>query len=384
MKVKDNILIVTSISDDRSGIEAIKREFEKNHRDFNVIVIDETQYGDDRAATRRSRNRERLIQSVPTLYRRFRSAGTALNARTKAGPDKRRAPGKKLKGSTRRIYNAVLRFAPDVIVVTSPRLMHETVIAKKRTRFRYPVVGLCENFTLDKAFYNMSADGYIVENADTKNQLTAMGYSSGRVHVLGFPIEESPADVDYVMKMKEHLGLNLNPTVYLSGGTIGSKELFPVFELLLDQGNLINVIVNCGRNENLYNLMLREAERRNADNVKLYVSTDVDAEDTLLAADCIITIYDSTLIYRAFLTGIPVIAFAPDNGAEKADLAYLKDKGLIYFAEDYNHVIIGMYDVLQSNLGKQLSENALMRTRPASLRDICTLLASYYRGQPNA
>ena len=29
MKVKDNILIVTSISDDRSGIEAIKREFEK-------------------------------------------------------------------------------------------------------------------------------------------------------------------------------------------------------------------------------------------------------------------------------------------------------------------------------------------------------------------
>lgn len=74
-----------------------------------------------------------------------------------------------------------------------------------------------------------------------------MGYSSGRVHVMGFPIEENVPDVDYVFKLKEHLGLNLNPTVYLSGGAIGSKELMPVFELLLDQGDIINLIVNCGK-----------------------------------------------------------------------------------------------------------------------------------------
>lgn len=46
--------------------------------------------------------------------------------------------------------------------------MHETIIAKKRTRFKYPVIGLSEKFTFDKAFYNMSADGYIVENVDMK------------------------------------------------------------------------------------------------------------------------------------------------------------------------------------------------------------------------
>lgn len=206
-----------------------------------------------------------------------------------------------------------------------------------------------------------------------------MGYSSGRVHVMGFPIEENVPDVDYVFKLKEHLGLNLNPTVYLSGGAIGSKELMPVFELLLDQGDIINLIVNCGKNENLYSAMLRETERRNSQNVKLYLNVDEGAEDTLLASDCLITIYDGSLIYRAFLLGIPVVAFAPDTGAEKSDLKYLMEKQLVYFADDYNHVIIGMYDVIQTGLGKKLSESALMRTRATSLKDICTLLASYGR-----
>ena len=38
-----------------------------------------------------------------------------------------------------------------------------------------------------------------------------------------------------------------------------------------------------------------------------------------------------------------------------------------------------MYDVIQTGLGKKLSESALMRTRATSLKDICTLLASYGR-----
>lgn len=384
MKVKDNVLIVTSIADDVSGIEAIKSEFEKNHKDYNVVVIDERQYGAEKSATRRRKNRERLIRSVPIFYRRVKSAKHFLTVKTKKSIDKRRALSNKLSGSARRIYNAVLRFAPDVIIVTTPHLMHETILAKKRTRFKYPVVGLSEKFTFDKAFFNLSADGYIVENVDMKNQLTAMGYSSGKVHVMGFPIEENVPDVDYVFKLKEHLGLNLNPTVYLSGGAIGSKELMPVFELLLDQGDIINLIVNCGKNENLYSSMLRETEKRNAQNVKLYLNADEGVEDTLLASDCLITIYDGALIYRAFLLGIPVVAFAPDTGAEKSDLQYLMDKHLVYFADDYNHVIIGMYDVLQTGLGKELSESAIVRTRASSLKDICALIASFGRDRKRA
>ena len=49
MKIKDNVLIVTSIAEDVSGIEAIKSEFEKNHKDYNVVVIDERQYGAEKA-----------------------------------------------------------------------------------------------------------------------------------------------------------------------------------------------------------------------------------------------------------------------------------------------------------------------------------------------
>lgn len=381
MKFKNNILIITSIIEDRAGIEAIKSHFAKYLHDFNVVVIDEKQYGAERAAIRRGRVREKYIQSMPKLYRRFRTAKLVFTGRSTDLSVVRRGRAKKLRGRARKIYHAVLRFAPDVILVTNPRLLHETIHAKKRTRFKNPVVGMAERFTLDKSFFNMSADGYIVENPDVKNQLTALGYSSSRVFVLGFPIMEKLPDVDFLIQKKEHLGLNMNPTVYLSGGNFGSKELFPVFELLLDQGTIINIIVNCGKNENLYSLMLRETEKRGAANVKLYLNTDAEIEDTLSATDCLITIYDSALIYRAFLLGIPTIAYAPDNSADKADLSYLKEKGLIYFAEDYNQVIIGMYDVIQTNTGKKLSEAALLRTRANSLEEICAELASFSAGR---
>ncbi len=376
MKIKNNVLIVTSLSVDGAGIAAIRKQFEKYHQNYNVVVIDEKQYGSERTAKRRGKNRERMMQSIPTLYRRFRTAKLMFTVKSST-IDRRHATYKKLRGDSRKIYHAILRFSPDVILVTTPTLMQEIISAKRKTHFKNPVVGLCERFTFDKAFYNMSADGYIVENVDMKNQLTAMGYSSNRVFVLGFPIEEPVPDVDFLIKKKEHLGLNLNPTVYLSGGSYDSKELMPVFELLLDQGTMINIIVNCGRNDNLYNIMLREVERRGAENVRTYLDSDEEVEDTLAAADCLITIYDSALIYRAFLLGIPVIAYAPDNSGERVDLAYLKEKGLIYFAEDYNDAIIGMCDIIQNNLGKKLSEAASVRTHPNSLEDICVTLTSF-------
>lgn len=83
MKIKDNVLIVTSIAEDVSGIEAIKSEFEKNHKDYNVVVIDERQYGAEKAATRRTKNRERLIQSIPTFYRRVKTVGHVFTVKSK-------------------------------------------------------------------------------------------------------------------------------------------------------------------------------------------------------------------------------------------------------------------------------------------------------------
>lgn len=380
MKIKNNVLIITSLTEDGDGVTAICKQFAKYHQNYNVVVINEKQYGAERAAKRHDKNRERLMQSMPTLYRRMRTAKLAFSLK-RSQSDKRRAISDKLRGETRKIYNAILRFSPDVILVTTPHILQEVISAKRKAHFKNPVVGLAHGYTFDKVFYNMSADAYIVENADMKNQLTAMGYSSNRVYVLGFPIEEELPDVDFLIKKKEHLGLNLNPTVYLSGGNIGSKELMPVFELLLDQGTMINLIVNCGKNDNLYGEMLHETERRGAENVRVYLNTDEEVEDTLAAADCLVTIYDSVLIYRAFLLGIPVIAYAPDNSAEKRDLAYLKEKGLIYFAEDYNAVIIGMCDIIQNNLGKKLSEAASVRTRPNSLEEICVTLTSFGGGK---
>lgn len=370
--MKNNVLIITSAAAGRTGIAAVKREIEEHYKNHNVLVIDEEQYGDRFSAARRGRILALIKRKTPRIYGRF------FSDRREAVPRAaRHLSGKKLRGESRRIRNAILRFTPSVVLVTTPRLMMETVNAKRTSGFKCPVVGLCESYTFDRAFFNPRADSYIVENPDVKKQLTAMGYSAGRVFVLGFPIREELPDVDSVISKKERLGLNLNPAVFLSGGENGSRELLPVYDLLLDQGSAINVIVNCGRNETLYYTMLQKAQKRGAENVKIYLSSNEDVRDALAAADCLITIYDAPLIYRAFLTRIPVIAFAPKTAGERADLEYLSGKGLILLAPDRNRAVIDVCDIVQNNLGEKLATAASARTRPDGLGDIAAALTGF-------
>ncbi|MEG1613236.1 MAG: hypothetical protein RR357_03615 [Clostridia bacterium] len=376
MKFKNNILILTSITTDRSAIKAIEAQFKRFHQNFNVIVIDEVEYGAQKLAERRASTHEKFMQTIPTLYRKAKSIKSGFS-RTPISLSERRSLSRKLRGTAKRIYNAIIRFSPDVVLATTSKTMHEAVAAKRRSNFKFPIVGLMNRFTVDRSFYSAYADGYIVENLDMKNKLTSMGFPSNKIFVLGMPISENMPGVEYVVKKKSHLGLNMNPTVYLYGGKVGSREMLPVFELLLDQGDVINIIADCGRNRNLHIAILKMIDERKSQNVKVYLNTDGESENTLIAADCVMTVFDAELIYRSFLLNIPVIAYAPDNASEEADLKYLEEKKLIYYAHDYNFAIIGMYKIIQTNLAKQLVESASVRTSPTALAEICNTLANF-------
>lgn len=78
--------------------------------------------------------------------------GHVFTVKSKNKIDRRRALSNKLSGSARKIYNAVLRFAPDVIVVTTPRLMHETIIAKSAPVSNIPSSGFPKNSLSTKRF----------------------------------------------------------------------------------------------------------------------------------------------------------------------------------------------------------------------------------------
>lgn len=380
MKFKNNILILTSINTDSSAVTSIVNCFKRLHQDYNIIVLDETHYGNDKSAKNQNKN-----PKLYNIYRKFKTGNFKSSRKTDFGfIGERKARSSKMSGVTKRIYNAIIRYCPDVILATTPETMHEAVIAKRKTQFTYPIVGLMDRFTVDRNFYSYHADAYIVENTDMKNQITSFGFPSDKVYVLGLPIFEAIPTVNYVIKKKEQLGLNINPTVYLSGGKQGTREMLPVFELLLDQGRMINIIVYCGRNQKLHSEILRKIDERKAENVKVYIDTDAELkENILVAADCVMTVCDIELIYRAFLLNIPVIAFAPKSALDEADLKYLESKKLIYYAHNYNFTIIGLYKLIQTNLSKRLVEAAAVRTRPNALEEICETIAYFSKRSEN-
>ncbi len=376
MNPKKNILIISSICADDSVVKSVAEQFSSYHQNYNVIIIDENQYGSKSRAERSNAASERYTQKIPVLYRNIKGIKQKFS-RANFSVGDGHLLNKGLRGKTKRIYNAILRFNPDVILVTTKEGFHESIVAKRRMHFPNPIVVLMNLFSLDRSFYSPYADAYIVENIDMKNKITSLGFPSNKIFVLGLPIVENMPSVDFIVKKKAHLGLNMNPTIYLSGGKVGSREMFPVFQLLLDQGNMINIIADCGKNRMLHSDILKLIDEKKVQNVKVYLNTDGKVENTLIAADCVMTVFDSELIYRSFLLNIPVIAYAPDNASEEADLEYLASKSLIYYAHDYNFAIIGLYNILQTNLGKQLAESASVRTSANGLSEICELLANY-------
>lgn len=379
MKFKNNILILASGASDCAAVSEIEKVFKRDYQGFDLIVLDESHFGHFKLAGGGRSVGETLAYKLPAIYERVKGFKAFKSKKKELATSEKQAVSDKLRGTTKRIYNAVIRYCPEVILVTSPDTLHTVIEAKRKTKFRYPVVALLNSFTFDRSFFSFHADGYIAENNDLKNQITSLGFPSDKVYVIGLPITETVPDNSFVIDKKTKLGLNASDTVYLSGKTFDVKK---VFDLLLDQGDVINIIVNCGTDGALHTDILKAIDQRGAKNVKVYYQSDAveENEDTLTAADCVMTTFDTKLVYRAFLLHIPVIVFSPITAEETADFQYLSEKKLAYFAADYNDTIVGMYKILQTNLKNQLVTAAAIRTHENGLGDICKLLASFAKG----
>ncbi len=359
MKRRPIILIMTS-HEDQSGVAARLADAIRAKGTHNVVIIGDDKYG----SVKKLSLLDRLMDTGQEYQYLLESKDRGV-IRDKM---KRRKFSKRVT----RIGNMLRRFNPEYVLCVTPYAHHCAVEAKKKLHSRVRILYLVMSFTAPKRGLDEATDTYIVENADVKAALIKSGVHPKDIMIMGLPFDIPRWDPSELVFAKQDLGLPVGKTVFVSVND--KKKLEETFSLLLDQGNIATYIIKCE------NAKLRQSLGMLATNFPdvniVFVATREKVDDFLRASDVAILSYDVPTIYKCLELGVPPLVISNDEHIE-ADISFLLSHGLIVRAKEEIDIVGLLYKLLQTELGRQISQNGRKWTEFSSVDNIANFLITY-------
>lgn len=336
MQRKPIILILNSRDENGNVAERVAAEVKKigSH---NVVVIDDDKYGSE--------------PKTPIA-------------------EKLSVSGKFAKKRAVRIANSVKRYRPAFILAVTPYAYASAVDAKKKQAFATEIIYLMPYFVVDKTYEDTGV--FIVENTDMKAQLVAQGIPSKKVMTMGLPFDVEKKTPLEIAAAKQELGLPRTTSILLNAEPKdGAEELF---SLLLDQGDVINIVVYC-EDAKTVPLLRAKADAARATNAIILQNAD-QYDEYLSACDAVITRFDRQTIYKCFKLNKPVITFGGGEPASK-ELNYLVEKGLVLRANENIEIVGLIYRLMQTGVAASYVQAADKWVELSSLGNIASYLVTY-------
>lgn len=325
-----------------------------------------------------SQNDDGVAENIAGLIRNIGSHNVVILTDEKYGKEPKSAvagkiavTGKFAIARATRITNAVKRFRPEIVVAITPYAYSSAIEAKKKSNFSAQIVYLMPYFALDKMYSDTGV--FIVENAEIKSQLVANGVQSKKIMTMGLPFDIVKKTHPEVLALKQELGIPRNTTTVLLNATAkdGVEELF---SLLLDQGNIINIVVYSPDLKTVSSL------RQKADGVKatntVILQNAEQLDDFLSACDVVITRFDRQTLYKSFKLSKPVITFGKGEQIEK-ELDFLVERGLVLRARENIEIVGLLYKLMQTNIASAYVTAADKWVEFVNIANIANYLVSF-------
>ena len=334
----------------------------------NAVVFSDEKYG----SVKRVSAFDRLLDTG-SEYQYLRASGDKGVLKNQL---KMRAFSKRVN----RINNLIKRFHPEFILCVTPYAHHSAIEAKRKAHFDADIICLLSSFTLGKRVLDDETAALIVENADIKADLVREGVRSKSIMTMGLPYDIQPKSPEDIKALKEEFGLLKSKTVLLNmdGGlkrdAQNKNRLKELFELMLDQGNIINLVVVC-KDQKLRQTLSALAVK--VQNMKVvFVPSEERIDEYISVCDVAVTRYDVSVLYKCFKLGIPSIVM--ENGErERTEVEYLVSRGLCLPARENIEVVGQTYKLLQTDAADSIVKNGTEWVDMKSLDNICNFLVSY-------
>lgn len=218
---------------------------------------------------------------------------------------------------------------PQLIICTHAMPSYLLSHLKQRGGITVPVINVYTDYFINQIWGIDAIDYHFVPNKEIKEVLIRRGVKSDHVLLTGIPIHPQ------FMKDKQVLKSEDSFSVVISGGSLGTGLIKTFVESLQPSGNITYKVL-CGKNEKLYNWILK------MNNPFIhpvpYISSKEDMNELYDTVDAIITKPGGVTVSECLYKKIPIFVYHELPGQEQINLINLKKWGLVYHLDNWRQI----------------------------------------------
>ncbi len=315
------VLSVSSGSGHTRAAQAIEAYCDSHELTF-VEHVDTLKYADKLYHTAYADAYEKIVKEAPMLWGYFF--------------EKTDEPGKtdKMRLLLDRIHmrafsKMLKKYQPDLVVCTHfmPAEIVARLVRKERLKTKLAIV--VTDFYVHAMWLTRGCDHYFVALEESKAYLSLLGYPEEGITVSGIPIDPKFTERYDRDQLRAAYGLDLNrPVVLLSAGTFGMDAAFKAVESLVTLKTACQIVVVCGRNDDLKSKVDQFVEQHVGGNVSFLVLGYTTEMHKLMAmADLFIGKPGGLTTSECLAMGLPMVVFNPIPGQEERNSDFLLENG---------------------------------------------------------
>jgi len=272
--------------------------------------------------------------------------------------------------TTNKFVRQLKKFKPEAVLCTHymPLEIMGRFKAKAKRTPAPLTVSVVTDFEAHALWMEPSVDLYCVAAEETKARLVARGAMPESVAVTGIPVAakfSTPVDPAVVRK---RLGLRDDlPTLLVLGGGFGMGPVAQIMRELNKLERLIQVLVVCGRNQELRRELALQ-DRRHPTHVLGFVS---NMQELMAVAELVITKPGGLTTSEALAIGKPIFVLNPIPGQEAANSDFLLEHGAAAKANRLEDLPYRLDKLIGSTKLAEMAAAAQLLGKPQAASDIC-------------
>ena len=231
--------------------------------------------------------------------------------------------------NTRPFVKMVREEQPDVIVCTHFLPAEIVSWLKARGKITCPQAVVVTDFDVHAMWLCHHFEQYFVALDETRVHLERLGIPAAKISVTGIPIDPVFAAARDRRAARERLGLDPDKvTILMSAGGFGVGPVEHLVESLLAVRSDVQIVVVCGKNEELKARVMAVAKAAPKDGHPLHVlgfTTEMD--EYMAAADLLVGKPGGLTTSEALARGLVMVIVNPIPGQEERNSDHLLEEG---------------------------------------------------------
>ena len=262
------------------------------------------------------------------------------------------------------------KFKPDAVLCTHymPLDIMGYVRAKSKKKIAPLTVSIVTDFEAHALWMDAGVDLYCVAAEETKARLVARGADAENVVATGIPVSGKFSRPVDAAAARKRFGLRDDlPTLLVLSGGFGLGPVAQILEALNKLDLPVQVLVVCGRNEELR----RDLAVQNHRHPTHVVGFVTNMEEFLAVSDLIITKPGGLTTSEALAMGKPIFVLNPIPGQEAANSDFLLGHGAAAKANRIEDLPYRLSKLIGTSKLDEMARIARSLGKPQAATEIC-------------